>query len=81
MSEQPRESVRSMSEDRLKELHLWKELLSNEEVRDRYTLLRISGASPDQARRWRHWSPKHFQMMVAYLCEPNRPLSSGSQLS
>ena len=70
MSEQPHESVSSMTEARLRELHLYKELLSNEEVRDRYTLLRLSGASPDQARRWRHWSPNHFQMMIDYLCNP-----------
>lgn len=73
MSEQPHESVADMSEARLRELHLYKELLTNDEARERYALLRLSGASPDQARRWRYWSPNHFQMMLDYLLNPPDP--------
>jgi len=60
-----------MSEQRLRELHLYKELMTNDERQGRYQLLRISGASHDQAQRWRDWSPKHFGMMLDYLLKPN----------
>lgn len=70
MSEQEHQSVSNMSERRLRELHLYKELMSPEERRDRYTLLRLSGATSSQARSWRDWSPTHYQMMVDYLCNP-----------
>lgn len=64
------ESVANMTEARLRELHLYKELMSNEEAQERYTLLRLSGATPDQARRWRHWSPPHYEMILTYLMNP-----------
>lgn len=67
MSEQPYQSVSNMSEKRLRELHLYKELMSPEERSDRYRLLRLSGATPSQARSWRDWSPNHFQVMLDYL--------------
>ncbi len=70
MSKQPHESVSNMSDQRLRELHLYKELMTNQEARERYTLLRLSGATPGQARRWRHWSPNHYEMMLRYLCNP-----------
>ncbi|GAH91520.1 unnamed protein product [marine sediment metagenome] len=67
MANQPHESVATMSEERLRELHLYKELMTNEEARERYQALIALGASPGQARRWRHWSPNHFKMMIDYL--------------
>jgi hypothetical protein len=67
MPENQHESVANMSEARLRELHLYKELMSNEEARERYQSLIALGASPDQARRWRHWSPNHYKMMLDYL--------------
>lgn len=70
MTEQPHEGVHNMSDKRLRELHLYKELITNEEASERYQLLRLSGATPDQARRWRHWSPNHYEMMLRYLCNP-----------
>jgi len=65
---QPHESVSNMSEARLRELHLYKELMTPEERGDRYRLLRLSGATPGQAQRWRDWSPPHFNMMLDYVC-------------
>jgi len=60
-----------MSEARLQELHLYKELLSPEERSDRYRLLRLSGAATSQAQRWRDWPPNHFQMMLDYILNPS----------
>lgn len=59
-----------LTEERCYHLHFYKELMSPEERRDRYTSLRLSGATPSQARSWRDWSPNHYQMMVDYLCNP-----------
>jgi len=59
-----------MSEKRLRELHLYKELVTTEERQGRYWLLVTSGATCSQARSWRDWSPKHFQMMLDYLLKP-----------
>ena len=56
-----------LTEKRCYELHLYKELMSPEERRDRYYLLRISGATPSQAQAWRDWSPPHYEMMLTYL--------------
>jgi hypothetical protein len=70
MSEQPDQGVYNMSDQRLRQLHLYKELMSPEERRDRYTLLRLSGATRSQAQSWRDWSPNHYQMMLTYLCNP-----------
>jgi len=70
MTDNPHQSVSNMSEDRLHHLHLYKELMSPEERRDRYSLLRLSGATPSQARSWRDWSPNHYEMMLRYLCNP-----------
>jgi len=81
MTEQPHESVSNMSDQRLRQLHLYKELLTTEERSDRYRLLIISGATSHQARRWRDWSPPHYQQMLDYLLKPNTPLSSVSQHS
>jgi len=67
MSQNDHECVANMTEARLRELHLYKELMTNEEARERYISLRRLGASPDQARRWRHWSPNHYKMMLDYL--------------
>lgn len=67
-----------MSERRLRELHLYKELMAPEERRDRYCLLKLSGATPSQARAWRDWSPNHFQMMLDYLLKPNTLLTDSA---
>ncbi len=67
-------SISELSEKRLRELHLYKELMSADERRDRYQLLRLSGAVPGQASRWRDWSPNHYQMMLEYvLGQPEQP--------
>lgn len=52
--------------------HWYSKLLSPEERSDRYNLLRLSGASINQAQRWRDWSPPHFHQMLDYLCNPDR---------
>lgn len=70
MSDTPHQSVSNMSESRLRELHLYKELMTAEERQSRYQLLILSGASAGQAQRWRDWSPSHFQMMLTYLLTP-----------
>lgn len=79
MSEQPHESVANMSDARLRELHLYKELMTNEKARERYQELKSLGATVSRARQWRHWSPYHYQLMVNYLLERNKPLSAISQ--
>lgn len=83
MSNNRHESVSTMSEARLRELHLYKELMTNEEARERYQSLIALGASPGQARRWRHWSPNHFKMMIDYLKTPPeyRPKATGVNLT
>ncbi len=60
-----------MSEKRLGELHLYKELMTSEERSDRYRLLKLSGATAGNARRWRDWSTPHFNQMLDYLCQPH----------
>ena len=67
MDERPRESVATMTEKHLGELHLYKELMTPEERTGRYYLLRLSGATRPQAIRWRDWSPPHFEMALAAL--------------
>jgi hypothetical protein len=59
--------INELSDKRLRELHLYKELMTAEERGDRYRLLRLSGASVGQAQRWRDWSPPHYQSMLDYI--------------
>lgn len=62
--------INELSDERLRELHLYKELMSAEERGDRYRLLRLSGASAGNARRQRDWSPPHYQMALDALLKP-----------
>ncbi|MBA7587104.1 hypothetical protein ES708_29121 [subsurface metagenome] len=55
------------SDDKCHHWHWYKELLGSEERGDRYRLLKLSGATPGQARRWRDWSPNHFKQMLDYI--------------
>lgn len=57
-----------IEDSRLYELHMYKELMSAEERGGRYRLLRLSGATPGQAQRWRDWSPPHFSLILDYIC-------------
>ena len=70
MSEQPTVGVFNMSDAQLEHFHLYKELMTKEERQERYSLLLLSGATPSQARRWRDWSPNHYEQMLRYLCNP-----------
>ena len=62
-----------LTEKRCRELHLYKELMTNEERRDRYKLLRMAGANRSWAAVIRDWSPRNFQLMLTYYDNLTQP--------
>ena len=56
-----------LTDERCRELKFYAALMSPEERRDRYLLLKLSGATPGQARGWRDYSQYHYDLMLAHL--------------
>jgi hypothetical protein len=51
----------------LRQYRYWKELMTPDERRDRYQLLRLFGATRPEAMRWRDWSEQQYELMLQRL--------------